>query len=89
MSNQQEKTWAARKHALRYVKGTTHLGIDFRQDETEDDLPIAYSDSDWGGPLTGDKRSVTGYVFKWKGAPVSWKSQRQTSVAFKSSNEAE
>lgn len=55
---------------------------------TDSPLPIGYTDSDWGGPLTGNRRSVSGYVFKLAGAPVMWRSQIQKTVAL-SSNESE
>ena len=41
---------------------------------------IGYSDSDRAGDLD-DRRSVSGYMFKLCGAPISWRSKKQTSVA--------
>lgn len=88
-----KKAWGALKHALRYVKGTTHYGITYTAPQPGagiDSCPIpkAYSDADWGGPLTGNRRSVSGYVFMLAGGPIAWKSINQTSVAT-SSNESE
>ena len=48
---------------------------------------IGYSDSDWAGDLD-DRKSVSGYMFKLCGAPISWRSKNQTSVAL-STAEAE
>lgn len=48
---------------------------------------VAFSDSDWAGD-SQDRKSVTGYVFMFKGGPITWKSRKQTVVA-KSTAEAE
>ncbi|THC87418.1 hypothetical protein EYZ11_013136 [Aspergillus tanneri] len=85
------KAWAALMHVLKYLKGTPTLGIEYqRRSTTTTNIspPIAYSDSDWGGPHTKARRSVGGYVFMLAGGPVSWQAKRQTCVAA-SSNEAE
>ena len=86
-----KKSWAALKHALRYIKGTIDLGVQYERDpnpEAAITLPIAYSDADWGGPLNGDRRSTSAYIFTLTKGPVSWRSQKQASIAL-SSNEAE
>lgn len=77
--------WSAAQRVLRYLKATMEIGIVFRING--DDTPTAYSDSDWAGDLS-DRKSVTGYVFMFKGGPVAWKSRKQTAVA-KSTAEAE
>jgi hypothetical protein len=46
-----------------------------------------YADADWGSD-TGDRRSVTGYIFTINGTPISWSSKRQATIAL-SSTEAE
>ncbi|KMQ84639.1 retrovirus-related pol polyprotein from transposon tnt 1-94 [Lasius niger] len=46
-----------------------------------------YSDADWG-KCTIDRKSYTGYSFILSGAAVSWKAQKQRTVAL-SSTEAE
>jgi len=48
---------------------------------------IGYSDSDWCGDLT-DRRSTSGYVFKFNDAAISWYSKKQPVTAL-SSCEAE
>lgn len=77
--------WMAARRVLLYLKGTSDLGLVYRFESSE--LPIAYADADWGGDLT-DRKSTTGFVVMVKGAPVSWKSKKQTVVA-KSTAEAE
>jgi hypothetical protein len=83
------KCWAALMHVIKYLKGTRTLGIEYQRDiSTKIGPPLAYSDSDWGGPHTKARRSVGGYVFKLAGGPIAWQAKRQTCVAT-SSNEAE
>jgi hypothetical protein len=83
------KCWTALMHVIKYLKGTRILGITYQHDPTADiKPPKAFSDSDWGGPHTKARRSVSGYVFKLAGGPIPWRSKHQTSVAT-SSNEAE
>ena len=48
---------------------------------------IGYSDSDWCGDLT-DRRSTSGYVFKFNDAAISWCPKKQPATAL-SSCEAE
>ena len=83
-NNPNKRHWLAAKRVLRYLAGTTGLGLlFFRADQ-----PLTgYSDADWGG-CTIDRRSFTGYTFLLGGAAISWKSQKQRTVAL-SSTEAE
>lgn len=78
----------AAKRVLRYVKGTVNFGIWFPADtgRNKDELK-GFSDSDWCGDKL-DRRSTTGYVFQFQGAPISWISKKQPVVAL-SSCEAE
>ncbi|KAM0060751.1 putative RNA-directed DNA polymerase [Helianthus debilis subsp. tardiflorus] len=70
---------------LRYLKATLGQGIFFlKEGGTE---LVAYSDADWMGcSLT--RRSRTRYLLLLGGAPISWKSKKQ-SVVSRSSAEAE
>ncbi|BDD54388.1 hypothetical protein MAP00_009257 [Monascus purpureus] len=87
-----QKAWRALIHAIRYLKGSINRQITYHKatEPITSDLlmPRCYTDSDWGGQLTGNRRSVSGYIFLLAGAPIAWKSRKQTSVAL-SSNEAE
>lgn len=70
---------------LRYLKATPGQGILLAK-EGGTNL-VAYSDSDWlGCPLS--RRSRTGYIILLGGAPISWKTKKQ-SVVSRSSAEAE
>lgn len=76
--------WTAAKRVLRYLKGTLHLGISYR---ASDKKLEGYVDADWGNNKE-DRRSFTGFVFRFNGGPVSWESKKQRTVAL-SSTEAE
>ena len=71
---------------MRYLKGTQDLGLLYCKHSTALTC-IGYSDADWGGSLN-DRKSISGYVFQWSGAAVSWRSRKQASVAL-STAEAE
>ena len=76
--------WSAVKRILRYLKGTTHLGLMYRPDNS---TLVGYSDADWAGD-TNDRKSTSGYVFMMSGSAISWRSKKQSSVAL-STAEAE
>ncbi|KAJ0810676.1 putative RNA-directed DNA polymerase [Helianthus annuus] len=85
VSDPRQKHMDAAMRVLRYLKATPGQGIFFPK-EGGTDL-VAYCDADWMGcSLT--RRSRTGYVLLLGGAPISWKSKKQ-SVVSRSSAEAE
>ncbi|XP_048447292.1 uncharacterized mitochondrial protein AtMg00810-like [Pyrus x bretschneideri] len=57
------------KRVLRYVKGTTDLGIFYKKGGTEE--LIGYTDSDYAGDQV-DRKSTSGYVFMVNMGAVSW-----------------
>ena len=59
------------KRILRYLKGTSNLGLLYRS-TTSSEL-VGYSDADWAGDV-GDQKSTSGYVFMLSGAAISWRS---------------
>lgn len=70
---------------LRYLKATPGQGILLPKHDGNN--LVTYCDSDWlGCPFT--RRSRTGYLLLLGGAPISWKSKKQ-SVVSRSSAEAE
>lgn len=75
----------AAKRVLRYVSGTTGLGLWYRR--TDDVKLTGFTDSDWAG-CQDERKSTSGYLFLIGDTPVSWSTKKQTSVAL-STAEAE
>lgn len=66
------------KRILKYIKGTTDMGIQF---ESGIELKMCgYSDADYAGDVE-TRRSTSGYVFMFGNSTTSWGSERQKSVA--------
>jgi hypothetical protein len=84
MANPGKAHWEAVKWILRYLKGTINTALCFGEDTCQ---ISGFVDSDYAGDLDR-RRSTTGYVFKIHGAPVSWRSMLQSTVAL-STTEAE
>jgi len=66
------------KNVLRYIKGTIHLNLVYKRDDSND--IEGFADSDWRGNPQ-DRRSTTGYCFKVFNCTVIWSSKKQQSVA--------
>jgi hypothetical protein len=75
--------WSAAKRVLQYLKYTIDYSLCYRK---TDEKLCGYVDSDWANRK--DRRSYTGYVFKYSNGPISWECKKQTTVAL-SSTEAE
>jgi len=72
------------KRILRYVAGTVEYGLHFRSGvEISPDSFVACVDADWGG-CKDTRRSTTGFLIAVNGAPVYWRSKRQTVIALSS-----
>lgn len=80
-----ELHWTALKRILRYLKGTTNMGITFKK-ETDPKL-VGYSDADYANDKE-TRRSTSGFVILWGTNPLTWKCQRQSLVSL-STTEAE
>ena len=52
--------WTGVKRIMRYLKGTTNLGLLYSKKELS--KCVGYSDSDWGGDFD-DRKSTSGYIF--------------------------
>ena len=77
--------WAGVKHLFRYLRGTEDLGLLYSRNGTSEF--VGYADAGYkSDPKSG--KSQTGYIFLKNGAPVSWKSVKQT-VTATSTNHAE
>ena len=75
------------KRALRYIKGTLDVGLEFNASNHTAANVTGFTDADWAGDLT-ERKSTSGYLFTVCGGLVSWRSKRQAIVAL-SSTEAE
>jgi len=80
--------WLACLHLVRYLKGTTNVGICFYRDNWLEHFMVGFSDSDWASSDLEHRRSMTGYSVFLCGGPIAWRSCLQTTVA-KSATEAE
>jgi hypothetical protein len=88
MSNPKASHMVAAKRILRYLKGTQDFGLAFPTSNKESKIELeGFSDSDWCGDKE-DRRSTSGYWFRFKNSPISWSSRKQSIVAL-SSCEAE
>lgn len=86
MTSPRESHWLVVKRILRYIRGTTELGVFYKKGENKMEL-MAYTDSDYAGDLDG-RRSTAGYVFMMASGAISWASKKQSVVAL-STTEAE
>jgi len=72
--------WDAVKRVIRYLLHTRDYGITFRADgrgiEGYAHGLAGYTDADFAGDVD-DRRSTTGWVFTYHGAPISWSSKKQ------------
>ncbi|GAA0162208.1 transmembrane signal receptor [Lithospermum erythrorhizon] len=75
------------KRALRYVKGTTQLGIYYQRTTGMKGELLTYIDSNYAGDLD-DRRSTSGYAFIFSSSAVAWSSKKQPIVTL-STTEAE
>ncbi|XP_049394900.1 secreted RxLR effector protein 161-like [Solanum stenotomum] len=77
--------WNGIKHILRYLKGTSDLGLFY----TNKDSANLVGHADAGYLSDPHKmRSQTGYLFTYGGTAISWRSTKQSIIAT-SSNHAE
>ncbi|UYV73196.1 hypothetical protein LAZ67_10002163 [Cordylochernes scorpioides] len=71
------KHWEAGKRVLRYLKSTKDFGITYRS--TGKPL-IAFSDASWASDIV-DRKGVSGHLIILAGAPIIWRSTKQTVTA--------
>ncbi|KAL7154176.1 hypothetical protein ABFS83_04G217900 [Erythranthe nasuta] len=80
-----KRHWNGIKHVLRYLRGTTDMGL-FYSNNSEPQI-VGYADVGYlSDPHKG--RSQSGYIFIFGGAAISWRSMKQT-LAATSSNHSE
>lgn len=92
MQTPKQRHMKAAERVLRYLAGTKEVGLVFgsrngsvvgdsrgRRSTVQVDV-CAYADADWANDK-GDRRSISGWVAKLNGDPVSWSSKKQRVVA--------
>jgi hypothetical protein len=88
VSNPSEADWTETKRVFKYLNYTKDKKLKLGNALQWDDMQLTgYADADWGGDST-ERKSNSGYIFKFLGAPIVWASRKQTLVAL-SSTEAE
>ncbi|CCO30980.1 Retrovirus-related Pol polyprotein from transposon TNT 1-94 Includes: RecName: Full=Protease [Rhizoctonia solani AG-1 IB] len=84
-ANPGEEHWKALQRVLRYLRGSTNLGIIF--DRSRPSELVGFVDADYAGdPNTS--RSTSGWIFKMTGGSIAWSSRKQPTISL-SSTEAE
>jgi hypothetical protein len=81
MHDSKEPHWQVTKHVLQYHKGTINFGITYGQDEST--TIMGYIDADWG-KHQDDYKSITSYVFKSRGGPITWASKKKKMTSLSS-----
>ncbi|KAK3007813.1 hypothetical protein RJ639_015205 [Escallonia herrerae] len=79
MRNPGKKHWDAVKWISHYLAGSTNFGIMFDRDGAKGEVS-GFVDSDYAWDLDS-RRSTTGYIFKFYGGPICWKSVLQSTTA--------
>ena len=87
MANPGKIHWDAVKWILRYLQGTSTVGLLFDAHSEDAQVLLGYVDSDYGGDLD-ERKSTSGYTFTLAGGCVSWRSTKQKCIS-QSSTEAE
>lgn len=78
MNKHTHSHWQAVKRIIRYLIGTSGLGIAYRSGESETEL-VGYSDANYAKDVN-TRRSTTGYAFFLANGIVTWSSQLQKHV---------
>jgi hypothetical protein len=75
--------WNGVKHVLRYLRGTTNMGLFYSR--CSNSQLVRYADASFlSDPLKG--RSQTGYLLTYRNTTISWRSVKQTLVATSSNH---
>jgi hypothetical protein len=78
--NPGDKHMQAAMKALRYLKGTKHLGITYSRNLPDANRVLIWSDADWASD-TENRRSISAWVATLNGGAISWKSKQAPRVA--------
>jgi hypothetical protein len=87
MQEPRELHWRFLKRLLRYLKTTSDYSLVYRRSSPQETHLIGYTDSDYAGSIE-DRKSTSGYAFKYGNCLISWNSSKQKTVSL-SSTEAE
>ncbi|XP_075167710.1 uncharacterized protein LOC142239834 [Haematobia irritans] len=82
-----EEDWTEVKRLLKYLNGSRKLKLKVGSNEDFNQGLICFVDADLAQNVI-DRKSLSGYVFKFRGGCVSWYCHKQQSVSL-SSTEAE
>lgn len=74
--------WNELMRVLRYLKGTGNLKLRLSNNRINEEL-IGYSDADWAEDRI-DRKSNSGFIFKFNGGTISWACRKQQCVAMSS-----
>lgn len=85
VSRPTESDWVELKRLIKYLIGTKDLKLKLESKKTE--VLVGYADADWA-QNRDDRKSNSGYIFKYRGACISWSCRKQNCVSL-SSTEAE
>ena len=86
-SSPTEAHWSAVKHLMRYLRGTSKMGIHYTQTDDPNEGLCGWADADYATSLV-TKKSTSGYVITMHGNPICWSTKKQPVVA-QSTTEAE
>lgn len=67
----------AAKRVLRYLKGTSYVGLTYKRG---DGALVGYSDASWADD-SDDRHSTTGVAFSYANNLITWLSKRQSTIA--------
>lgn len=85
MESPKDSHWQTGKRILRYVAGTVDYGLWYPSESKS--FLVGFTDSDFAGSID-DRKSTSGYAFKYGSSLISWASRKQSVVTL-SSAEAE
>ena len=85
MQEPRELHWRCLKRVLKYLKTTQDYSLVFSKSANKD--LTGFTDSDYAGCIE-DRKSTSGYVFKYGECIISWNSSKQKTISL-SSTEAE
>uniref|UniRef100_A0A1Y1NIJ3 Reverse transcriptase Ty1/copia-type domain-containing protein n=1 Tax=Photinus pyralis TaxID=7054 RepID=A0A1Y1NIJ3_PHOPY len=86
LSNPTQRDWNELRRIVRYLKGSINLKLRL-SNRGDDSGLVGYADADWA-ECRNDRKSNSGFLFKFCGGTISWACRKQTCVSL-STAEAE